>query len=507
MSLQFELPPSLSAEKFIEKLSEKTDIQLISRHYCLRTYYDSFDWRLWSSGVICEFNRSKVSSLLSLRTLKNGRILSSSEIAEVPAFPRQLKPGILRETLQPLLKIRALLAICTLDYEAYQLNLLNKDKKTLLRLDLEEYELCNNRILLQPIKGHEQIAENLAHLFTEELGLIATEKPVLQIALQLQGRHPKDYSSKLKLALDPAMPADIAVKTIFSHLLKTIKLNEHGTLADIDSEFLHDFRVAVRRTRTGLKQLKGILPEGITAYYSDFFSWLGQVTCPTRDLDVHLIQFEHYKSILPEDIREDLNPLYDFLLEKKQQARQEMVEKLKSSRYITTVLEWEQYLKQQPPLSSQSSPPNPAIKALANQRIWKIYNRVLRQGKAITPTSPPENLHTLRKTCKKLRYLIEFFRNFYSEPQIKHLLKDLKELQTVLGDFQDYTVQEQAIRLFSEEMMHNTTTVKTFLAMGVLIQNLDEKKWNARTQFSSRFESFTRKKNHSIFKSLFASED
>ncbi|MGZ8143500.1 MAG: CHAD domain-containing protein [Methylosarcina sp.] len=507
MSLQFELPSSLSAEKFIAKLSEKIDIQLISRHYCLRTYYDSFDWRLWSSGIVCEFNRSKISSLLVLRTLKHGQLVASSEIAEVPPFPRQLSPGIIRDTLQSLLDMRALLAICTLDYEAYQLSLLNKDKKTLLRLNLEEYELCNNRLLLQPIKGHEQTAENIVHLITDELGLTATDKPVLQIALQLQGRQPKDYSSKLKIGLDPALPADIAVKQIYSHLLKTIKFNEQGTLADIDSEFLHDFRVAVRRTRSGLSQLKSALPEDVTAYYADFFSWLGQITCPTRDLDVHLIQFEHYKSILPEDIREDLNPLYDFLLEKKQQARQKMVQELKSSRYITTLLEWEQYLKRQPPPASELSSLNLTIKDLANQSIWKIYNRVLRQGKSITPNSPPESLHTLRKICKKLRYLMEFFQNFYPEVQIKHLLKDLKELQAVLGDFQDYTIQEQAIRHFSEEMIHDTHSVKTFLAMGVLIQTLDVKKCNARTQFSSRFESFTRKKNHSAFKALFAGED
>lgn len=507
MSLQFELPSSLSAEKFIAELSEKADIQLISRHYCLRTYYDSFDWRLWSSGIVCEFNRSKASSLLSLETVKNGRILASSEIAEVPSFPGQLKPGLLQDTLQSLLGIRALLAICTLDYESYQLNLLNKDKKTLMRLDLEEYELCNNRILLHPVKGFDQITENLVRLFTEELGLTATNKPILQIALQLQGRHPQDYSPKPKLDLDPAMPGEIAVKKIFSHLLKTIKLNEHGTLADIDSEFLHDFRVAVRRTRTGLKQLKGVLPEETASYYSEFFSWLGQVTCPTRDLDVHLIQFEHYKSVLPEDIRDDLNPLYDFLLEKKRQARQEMLEQLKSPRYITTLLDWEQYLKQQPLPTPEKPSPTPTIKSLANRSIWKIYNRVLRQGMAITPKSPPESLHSLRKTCKKLRYLIEFFQIFYSESQIKHLLKDLKELQAVLGDFQDYTIQEQAIRSFSEEMMPNATSAKTFLAMGVLIQTLDQKKWNARTQFSSCFENFTRKKNHSIFKSLFANDD
>ena len=63
-------------------------------------------------------------------------------------------------------------------------------------------------------------------------------------ALRLQGRKPNDYSSKININLDPEMRADIAIKYIYSHLLKAIKDNEQGAIADIDSEFLHDFRVA-----------------------------------------------------------------------------------------------------------------------------------------------------------------------------------------------------------------------------------------------------------------------
>lgn len=505
MSLQFELPASLSAEKFIAKLHEKADIQLISQNYCLRTYYDSFDWRLWENGMLCEFNRSKAASNLILRRIKNGHEINCCEISEIPPFPKQLKPGAIQDTLQTLLDMRALLAVCTLEYEAYQLNLLNKDKKTLLRLTIEEYELCNNRVVLQPIKGYEKAAEYIIDLLTGDMGLIAADKPVLLIALQLQGRKPKEYSSKLKLGLDPELRADSAVKTIYLHLLKTIKDNEQGTLADIDSEFLHDFRVSIRRTRSGLTQIKGVLPDDSSAYFADFFSWLGHVTCPVRDLDVYLYNFDQYKRSLPEDIRDDLNPLHEFLSEKKQKARKEMVRKLKSAKYKTTLLEWEQYLKQPPPLNPAEANAYLSVKKVADLRIWKLYKRVLHQGDAITPLSPADNLHRLRKTCKKLRYLMEFFQNFYPEQQIKPLIKDLKKLQEVLGDFQDFSVQERSIKLFSDEMIANKTPAKTFLAMGMLIQTLDIKKSNVRKHFSSRFENFKRKHNQSTFKSLFGS--
>ena len=51
MPLQFDFPASLTAEKFIAKLSNDADVELVSRQYSLKTYYDSFDWRLYKSGI------------------------------------------------------------------------------------------------------------------------------------------------------------------------------------------------------------------------------------------------------------------------------------------------------------------------------------------------------------------------------------------------------------------------------------------------------------------------
>jgi len=42
-------------------------------------------------------------------------------------------------------------------------------------------------------------------------------------------------------------------------------------------------------------------------------------------------------------------------------------------------------------------------KLVADQRIWKIYRRAMKEGQAIAETSPDEDLHELRKTCEKLR--------------------------------------------------------------------------------------------------------
>ncbi len=512
MSLQFEFPVNLTVEHFIAQLSHEANAQLASRQSFRAIYFDSFDWRLFLGGITCEFKQAQAVRLhpqqalssLILRSIKTGHIIAEAKLKNAPALSKEFEPGIIRDTLEPLLEMRALLPVCTLDYEIYHLNIINKDEKTVLRLLIEEHGRLNSRVLLQPVKGYDKVAEQLTEILTSTLGLTATNEPTLLTALQLQGRKPKDYSSKLNINLDPDMRADIAGKYIYSHLLKAIKVNEPGTIADTDSEFLHDFRVAVRRTRAGLSQIKGILPANINNYYADFFSWLGSITGPTRDLDVYLLNFERYKSSLPASIREDLNPLYDFLLAKQQKAQKELAKKLQSPKYLSTLSEWEQYLKGpscQKPLEQNAKL---TIKELADRRIWKIYTRVLQEGDAITTISPPEALHDLRKSCKKLRYLMEFFQSLYAEQQIKLLIKNLKELQDVLGDFQDYAVQEHTLKLFSDEMMELNTPAGTFLAMGVLVQNLDAHRRTARKNFASKFEDFKQEENQSAFKSLFA---
>src|SRR5665811_1101634 len=122
MSLQFDFPANLTTEKFIASLSNKTCAQLVSRQSSLKTYYDSFDWRLYKNGITCEFNRSKTASTLLLRNFENDLIIASTEIKEVPAFCQQFQSKEILGTLEPLLEMRALLPVCNLDYEIYNLN-------------------------------------------------------------------------------------------------------------------------------------------------------------------------------------------------------------------------------------------------------------------------------------------------------------------------------------------------------------------------------------------------
>ena len=500
--LSFEFPTNLAVDKFINKLNKYNTAELDLQQYALKSFYDSFDWRLYNKGLICEFNQSKTDSSLTLKNLQTTETISSIPLDEAPLFANELSTGVMRDKLSTLLEMRALLPLTTLDLQIYKINILNADQKTVARLLIEDYTQIKTRLTIQPLKGYEKAAIRLSTLLSEAFSLKEAKKTILLTALKMQGRRPGDYSSKLNLSLTPEMPAIDAAKTIYKTLLKTIKVNEQGTIDDIDSEFLHDFRVAVRRTRSGLSQIKGMFPADINAYYSEYFAWLGSITSPTRDMDVYLLSFDDYKTSLPESMRDDLNPLQDFLFAKQKTVQTELVNHLKSKKYLSTLDEWEQYLKKSTTTDTQTKPYT--IKQLADKRIWKVYKRILKEGSAINDQSPPELLHDLRKNCKKLRYLMEFFQSLYPPEKIKAMIKVLKGFQDVLGNFQDYEVQERTLKHFSEEMMQQNIPSNTFLAMGVLVEKLDEKRCEARNEFAGRFENFKAPSNQAIFKFLFA---
>ena len=58
----------------------------------------------------------------------------------------------------------------------------------------------------------------------------------------------------------------------------------------------------------------------------------------------------------------------------------------------------------------------------------------------------------MRKRCKELRYALEVFAPVIDKDSRKSAVADLKDLQDVLGRFQDSEVQRQSLREFAEEM-------------------------------------------------------
>ncbi|NJN82994.1 MAG: CHAD domain-containing protein [Caldilineaceae bacterium] len=177
-----------------------------------------------------------------------------------------------------------------------------------------------------------------------------------------------------------------------------------------------------------------------------------------------------------------------------------------SSRYQILKQEWRHALTELQHSAMLTKEGLKPIAAVASKRIRQIHKRALKEGRAIGPDSPASDLHDLRKTCKKLRYLLEFFQSLYDGGAIKRIVKELKLLQDNLGMFQDYEVQLHALRSFGKDMVaEGLISADALMAMGILIGHLYDRQHEARIEFSTCFANFDSKQNRDQFRKLLES--
>lgn len=482
-----------------------------------RTYLDTFDWRLYDAGLLLWSDGRGRRSNLVLAERSGGRERARVPVRRKPSFAADLPAGPLKEMVAPVMEMRALVPVAEIDTGREHFRLLDDAAKTVVRLVVDrpvvkarEQEPLHLpvRVRLQPVRGYDDWLGRARAVCDALHGLDAARGDLLAEALALQGRRPLDYSSKLDIPLDPGMPAAAAAVRIHLHLLQTLEANVEGTCADVDSEFLHDLRVAVRRTRSALTQIKGVFPPDITEHFRAEFGWLGQVTGPTRDLDVYLLEYDKYRESLPPTMRDDLVPFHEFLVVHQRREQRRLRRTLRSERFRQLVAEWRGFLEH-PVAGVVAVAPNAGrpVVDLASERIWRMYRRVRREGRAITPESPASDLHELRKSCKKLRYLIEFFSTIYPEREIKPLVKAMKKLLDNLGEFQDLEVHAHHLHDYTRQMQREgEVPLETLLAMGGLVAGLLQSQARAREQFGAQFRGFDAAENREAYRRLFRAE-
>ena len=206
-----------------------------------------------------------------------------------------------------------------------------------------------------------------------------------------------------------------------------------GTLRDIDTEFLHDLRVAVRRTRSALKLAGDVLPAGLAARFGPEFKWLGDLTTPTRDLDVYLLGYQDMADGLVSAKPAELAPFHDHLVGQRGIEYRRLARGLRSARFTRLISDWRAAL----------GGLGPAHGRPAGDATWPPRGCAGRTGgcsaraRRSPRTRPAERLHDLRKRCKELRYLLEFFASLFDPQAHQRAVKDLKGLQDCLGEFQD----------------------------------------------------------------------
>jgi CHAD domain-containing protein len=463
-----------------------------------RTFLDTADWRLYRGGWTLEMDQEPGAITtkevpIALRHTGSEAVVASTIFDGAPRFAGDLPAGVPWSEVAAAIDDRRLLCQLEMDSYLHRISVRNDDDKTTAKVVVAWHRLVDEAgrqhllrvATVTPVRGYERTTERIGEALVDA-GLQPQERALLPSALAVLDRAQPGSKLGPGVELDRSMPAARAVGAILGRLRYHLLANETGVREQLDIEFLHEYRVAIRRARSILRTVRGVLPAEDARALAGELGWLAQLTGPPRDLDVHLAELRSAHG--------DLAPLSQYLADRREAAQDELVAAMDSERYRRLVDSWEALERTDAGAAGAPDSDRPAGEE-ADALIARAYRRVIRRGRAIESSTPPEALHDLRKRAKELRYLLECFQTLYPERERTSVIKELKALQDNLGEFQDCQVQAEAVRVMAEELLRSGASAPTLMAMGRMAETLEERERRARLEFDARFRQFSKRAN------------
>ncbi len=431
-----------------------------------------------------------------------------SQPADAGRFLREIAEGPVQQALADLSPLRRLLPQAGGKVQAATLALLDDEGKTRARAVLRFLAGGPGAdVALVLPRGLRGYGEELALLRGQLQALGTGIADGRQLRQHLLPDEDTTYTAKPEVGIEPEDTAfDVATDIILAYL-PVMRANEPGIIADLDTEFLHDYRVALRKIRSVLSLFKGVYGQGQTADLKARFSGLMAPTGRLRDLDVYLIEQDGLAALVPEPLQPGLQRMFALFAAERQEVQARLARQLAGKGYHKDMTALFKLFNGRRLLRHGPAADRPAA-AVARQLIWKRYRQITRSGAAITPQTPDAAVHALRIHCKKLRYLLEFFAPAFPDPRFGAALRPLKRLQDTLGLFNDYSVQQASLRDFVTGLDAKVPDrLDIAQSVGALIAALHARQLAERSRIAAGFAGFNEEEVRAIFRDLFAEEE
>jgi len=214
---------------------------------------------------------------------------------------------------------------------------------------------------------------------------------------------------------------------------------------------LHDYRVVIRKIRTLLAQLDDVFPDPELSEFRQAFSDLMKKTSHLRDLEGCCSEFLRYKNRSGHDVGIVLDPLLEIINRQEKIERRKVLKYLESAAYEKFKSDWSIYL--QHTLAEAGSDDQILKRAwlpmqtVVNEAVKKSYLKTVRLAEDCNNNMSVAGFHKLRKSYKKLRYLLEIFTETSRTKERKQIVRELKTLQGTLGLLQDTEVQLDIVKI------------------------------------------------------------
>ncbi|MBB5348785.1 CHAD domain-containing protein [Desulfoprunum benzoelyticum] len=460
-------------------------------------FLDTFEWGLYWSGLALA-RRGRRYRLFSA----DGVVLGEGK------GPRRKRPfwwdfpdGPIRDGITAGADIRALCPKLRMSRVRRSFHLLNVDEKTVLRLWLDHVVVGGDnqgpveqtQLRLAAIRGYEHEYQAVRRLLQAEgLGQLVDGMHFLDPVFAGAGITVESVGSKTVVILERDISMGDGLRQVGLAVLGDIRRNLPGTIEDIDTEFLHDLRISLRRTRSLLTLFCKVFPEIHCNHYRSEFRWITQTTGKVRDSDVYLLKEGEYRSMLPASLHSGLDGFVRGMRAYRSREFRAMKKQLTSPRLARLLKDWQHFLENLPQ-PAEVAGRDLLCRNFAAKAVRKRFRKILAEGEKLGPDSPDTMLHALRIEAKKLRYLLEFFHSLFPAEDVILLVKHLKKLQNNLGDYNDLSVQQEMLGTFrSPVRVEDPKQVLVIAAaLGGLVVRLADRQRQVRGEFDSTFADFS----------------
>lgn len=431
-----------TARQLANRLASSMGLTAAAPQRVDRTYLDTFDWRLFGSCRVLVLERGDPGHTLVLQDRERANTALRVAVAGHPKSVADLPAGV-RQQIGGVLAGRALIDVGHEQIERWPLRLLDDEGKTVVRVDVERLSGTEPmvRVGLSPVRGYHRAARQARLALDGQADLTPSIDPLV-VAARASGLEPGVMPGPVPLSLEPTAGIANTLASVLVHELDVIVALEDSVRRNLDPDLLHDYRIAIRRTRSVVRLAQHHLPDKITKVWASEWRWLATTTSTPRDLDVLLAEVDDTRESLGPDTGAGLDELVERLTRQRNVAQERLAHALKGDRYGTLKRGWRYELDE---LGRMSAEDNGTARDLARELVARAERRLTRDVVNVNRDTPAEAIHDLRKVAKRLRYALDIFGTLLSKARVRDSLKAMKTLQDDLGAFQDAEVHRDVV--------------------------------------------------------------
>ena len=471
------------------------------------TYLDTFDWSLMKNKLSLRYrvsNSAAVYTLKSIGPIEDGiarRMETEIPLdgpVDVPAvipvkrmrkrvggiiFPRKLLEQIQVRTDRRryrLVSPEGGEIELAFDTASFSLKGFHKPRRT-QKLDELEAEI---------LTGPETALEALSTLLSKKFNYSPSKASKFEVAIErfkitLPSKKPPE---RLRVRLDDRL--DLAIRKVLTYQFQRLREQLPGVLLDIDTEFVHQARVATRRMRSALRLFRGAIPEATADYLGGELKWLGGLFGAVRDLDVFLLNLSRFKGKIERFPAKKKQAFEIWIEEHRLGLLDALCEALGSPRYKTLERRITQFLER--PLPSRPRAPL-AVKAVcgvAPVLIIDKFEAAIKQGATVLAKPKLKEFHRLRIQMKRLRYAGEFMAPAY-DGGLDPFIERTVEIQDCLGELQDTVFTREFIDSLYDDWKEKVVDPDLLFILGEIYQLQAEIARERREAFGKIWEPFS----------------